>query len=147
MCLREDLLYRLAVFPIIVPPLRERGDDVLLLANHFLDELNERSGTRKRFAASALATIESHTWPGNVRELKNAVERAFILSDDVLELELLPVQPTSDSEVGMSRWRAGALRHDARGSGAFADRGHPVAMPGKQNARGTDPGLQPEDAL
>ncbi len=49
--LREDLLYRLAVFPIIVPPLRDRGDDVVLLANHFLDELNERSGTRKRFAS------------------------------------------------------------------------------------------------
>jgi DNA-binding NtrC family response regulator len=98
--LREDLLYRLAVFPIIVPPLRDRGDDVMLLANHFLEELNQRSGTRKRFAASALATIQSHTWPGNVRELKNAVERAFILSDDVLELELLPVQPTSDSDMG-----------------------------------------------
>ncbi len=98
--LREDLLYRLAVFPIIVPPLRDRGDDVVLLAKHFLDELNERSGTRKSFAASALATIGRHSWPGNVRELKNAVERAFILSDDVLEVELLPVQPTSDSDVG-----------------------------------------------
>lgn len=99
--LREDLLYRLAVFPIVVPPLRERGDDVVLLANHFLDELNERSGTRKRFAASALITIETHSWPGNVRELKNAVERAFILADDVLELELLPVQSSSEADAAM----------------------------------------------
>jgi len=99
--LREDLLYRLAVFPIVVPPLRERGDDVVLLANHFLDELNERNGTSKRFAASALVTIETHSWPGNVRELKNAVERAFILSDDVLELELLPVQSSNETDAAL----------------------------------------------
>jgi two-component system response regulator AtoC len=93
--LREDLLYRLAVFPITVPPLRERGDDVVLLANHFLDELNERNGTAKRFSAASLSTIGTHSWPGNVRELKNAVERSFILSDDLLELELLPLQPAA----------------------------------------------------
>jgi DNA-binding NtrC family response regulator len=96
--LREDLLYRLAVFPIVIPPLRDRGDDVLLLANHFLDDLNQRNGTRKRFSAAALVTIETHSWPGNVRELKNAVERAFILSDDVLQLELLPVQSGGDAD-------------------------------------------------
>jgi DNA-binding NtrC family response regulator len=97
--LREDLLYRLAVFPITVPPLRERGDDVVLLANHFLDELNERNGTAKRFSGASLTTIETHSWPGNVRELKNAVERAFILSDDVLELELLPLQSAAAPEM------------------------------------------------
>jgi len=90
--LREDLLYRLAVFPIVLAPLRERGDDVLLLAQYFLDGLNERSGTQKRLTPAALDVLVRHSWPGNVRELKNAIERAFILSDDALSLEILPVR-------------------------------------------------------
>lgn len=102
--LREDLLYRLAVFPINVPPLREREDDVLLLAERFLADLNRESHGRKRFSAASIATLTQHTWPGNVRELKNAVERAFILSDDILELAPLvtgassvAAQPTGNS--------------------------------------------------
>jgi transcriptional regulator with PAS, ATPase and Fis domain len=96
--LREDLLYRLAVFPIVLPPLRERGDDVLLLARYFLDSLNDRSGTRKRLTAAALDVLVRHSWPGNVRELKNAIERAFILSDDALNLEFLPVRDATADE-------------------------------------------------
>ncbi len=84
--LREDLLYRLAVFPIDLPPLRSRGDDVELLAGRFLEELNVQSGTQKRLSASARLTLKQHSWPGNVRELKNCIERAFILGDSVLEL-------------------------------------------------------------
>ena len=84
--LREDLLYRLAVFPIELPPLRNRGDDVELLANHFLSELNAQSTTPKRLSAHARMTLKQHSWPGNVRELKNCIERAFILGDSVLEL-------------------------------------------------------------
>jgi DNA-binding NtrC family response regulator len=84
--LREDLLYRLAVFPIDMPPLRDRGDDVELLANHFLAELNAQSGAQKRLSAHARMTLKQHSWPGNVRELKNCIERAFILGDSVLEL-------------------------------------------------------------
>jgi DNA-binding NtrC family response regulator len=84
--LREDLLYRLAVFPIDMPPLRNRGDDVELLANHFLAGLNAEAGTQKRLSASARLTLIQHSWPGNVRELKNCIERAFILGDSVLEL-------------------------------------------------------------
>jgi DNA-binding NtrC family response regulator len=84
--LREDLLYRLAVFPIDLPPLRSRGDDVELLANHFLSELNEQAMTQKRLSAHARMTLKQHSWPGNVRELKNCIERAFILGDSVLEL-------------------------------------------------------------
>lgn len=84
--LREDLLYRLAVFPVNVPALRERDDDVLLLAERFLAELNRAAGQKKRLSPMSLATLTRHTWPGNVRELKNAIERAFILSDDWLEL-------------------------------------------------------------
>ncbi|MDB6086109.1 MAG: Transcriptional Regulator, Fis family [Gammaproteobacteria bacterium] len=84
--LREDLLYRLAVFPIDLPPLRSRGNDVDLLADHFLSELNTQSRTQKRLSALARITLKQHTWPGNVRELKNCIERAFILGDQTLEL-------------------------------------------------------------
>jgi DNA-binding NtrC family response regulator len=84
--LREDLLYRLAVFPIDLPPLRSRGNDVELLAEHFLAELNADSPVEKRLSALARMTLKQHTWPGNVRELKNCIERAFILGDQVLEL-------------------------------------------------------------
>ncbi len=84
--LREDLLYRLAVFPVEMPPLRSRGGDVELLAEHFLAELNVRGGTQKRLSALARMTLKQHTWPGNVRELENCIERAYILCDAVLEL-------------------------------------------------------------
>jgi DNA-binding NtrC family response regulator len=84
--LRDDLLYRLAVFPIHLPPLRDRADDVKLLADHFLAELNAQAGTQKRLSASARMTLMQHTWPGNVRELKNCIGRAFILADSTLEL-------------------------------------------------------------
>ena len=84
--LREDLLYRLAVFPVELPPLRSRGGDVELLADHFLNELNANARTQKRLSALARMTLKQHSWPGNVRELKNCVERAFILGDVVLEL-------------------------------------------------------------
>jgi DNA-binding NtrC family response regulator len=84
--LREDLLYRLAVFPIGLPPLRTRGDDVDLLAEHFLAGLNAQSRTMKRFSAASRMTLRQHSWPGNVRELKNCIERAFILGDQTLDL-------------------------------------------------------------
>jgi DNA-binding NtrC family response regulator len=84
--LREDLLYRLAVFPIDLPPLRSRGNDVDLLAEHFLAELNAQNRTQKRLSALARMTLKQHTWPGNVRELKNCIERAYILADHTLDL-------------------------------------------------------------
>jgi len=86
--LREDLMYRLAVFPIALPPLRERDGDTELLAEHFLQNLNVEGGTAKRFSRAALTTIRAYHWPGNVRELKNAVHRAFIMAEDVVELDL-----------------------------------------------------------
>ena len=79
---RRDLYFRLAVFPVRVPPLRERGDDVVLLAHHFAAQLGKE--LRKREATlndEALAALRSHSWPGNVRELENAIERACILAD------------------------------------------------------------------
>jgi len=88
--LREDLYYRLNVFPVHMPPLRERGEDIELLAHHFLEGINAREGTEKRWAAAALARLRAHRWPGNVRELKNVVERAAILADTTLGSELIP---------------------------------------------------------
>jgi two-component system response regulator AtoC len=78
--LREDLFYRLHVFPIELPPLRERGDDVELLAEHFLAQLNVGAGTSKRLTPASGARIRRHPWPGNLRELRNVVHRAFILA-------------------------------------------------------------------
>lgn len=89
--LREDLLYRLSVFPITVPPLRDRDEDVLLLAQHFLDELNRDIDAQKSFSPAAMEFLQSHVWPGNVRELKNAVHRAFIMSRDTLDLDAADV--------------------------------------------------------
>jgi DNA-binding NtrC family response regulator len=93
--LREDLLYRLAVFPVDMPPLRSRGNDVELLAEHFLAELNAQARTQKRLSALARMRLKQHAWPGNVRELKNCLERAFILGDTVLELA--PLIPGSSA--------------------------------------------------
>ncbi len=95
--MREDLLYRLQVFPIHMPPLRERNEDVQLLADHFLGQLNERQGTSKRFTEEALERLRSHTWPGNVRELKNVVHRAFIMADQEITPRSLPREVGGDS--------------------------------------------------
>jgi len=89
--LREDLYFRLAEFSIALPPLRQRGSDVLLIADAMLQELNERHGTAKQFAPCQRANLRLHTWPGNVRELRNAVYRAYILGDDA-SLCIAPVQ-------------------------------------------------------
>ena len=87
-CLREDLMYRLAVFPLHIPPLRERAGDVPLLAEQFLQALNRANAASKQFSPAFLDALRSWRWPGNVRELKNAVERSFILADDILDIDL-----------------------------------------------------------
>jgi two-component system, NtrC family, response regulator HydG len=83
---RADLLYRLAVFHLHIPPLRRRGEDIYLLASSFLQKLNEAEGLSKEFSTDSLRYLGEHSWPGNVRELHNTVQRAFILADDELEL-------------------------------------------------------------
>src|SRR5579863_9809077 len=93
--MREDLLYRLAVFPICLAPLRERGDDVVLLAEHFLSELNLRHSTVKAFSDAARRTLRDYHWPGNVRELKNAIERAYILCEHELEIQPMNIHAVS----------------------------------------------------
>jgi two-component system response regulator AtoC len=80
--LREDLFYRLNVFGIEVPPLRERGEDIALIAQHFLAEINDRERTSKRLAPEAVVELTRYHWPGNVRQLLNAVQRAFIMAED-----------------------------------------------------------------
>jgi DNA-binding NtrC family response regulator len=89
--LREDLYYRLNVFPIQLPPLRERGDDVELLAEKFLAELNQAEGTAKHFTRACLERLHRHSWPGNVRELQNVVRRAFILAEEDVGVDSLPL--------------------------------------------------------
>jgi two-component system, NtrC family, response regulator AtoC len=88
--LREDLWYRLNVFPVPLPPLRQRRGDVTLLAQHFLAELNAANGSNKRWSDSAIGALEAYPWPGNVRELKNLVHRAFILADQEVDATCLP---------------------------------------------------------
>jgi DNA-binding NtrC family response regulator len=83
--LRDDLYHRLNVFPVHLPPLRERGNDIEMLAQHFLDDLNRQEGTHKTFSPQAIAKLYERSWSGNVRELKNYVQRAYILCDDVVE--------------------------------------------------------------
>ncbi len=92
--LRLDLFHRLNVFPLTVPPLRERGDDIALLARHFLSELNAAHDTAKRLSTHALSTLPTYHWPGNVRELRNFVHRAYILSDQVIDAQALDPGPT-----------------------------------------------------
>ncbi len=94
--LREDLLYRLQVFPIQMPPLRERAEDVQLLADYFLGQLNERQGTDKVFTEESLDRLRTHSWPGNVRELKNVAHRAFIMADHEITPRCLPREVGGD---------------------------------------------------
>ena len=86
--LREDLYYRLNVFPVNLPPLRDRGEDVELLADYFLSQLNQEAGTTKVLSDRSRDRLRRHNWPGNVRELKNAMHRAFILAEEQVELEI-----------------------------------------------------------
>ncbi|RVT96845.1 sigma-54-dependent Fis family transcriptional regulator [Rhodovarius crocodyli] len=92
---REDLYYRLYVVPIALPPLRERGEDVLLIARHFLTRFAKEEGRRFRgFARETEAAISAYPWPGNVRQLQNAVRNVVVLHDgDVVTPGMLPPLP------------------------------------------------------
>src|SRR5258708_23981405 len=99
--LREDLCHRLDVFPLEMAPLRERSEDVELIANYFLEEMNEACGTRKKFAPGAFARMKQHPWPGNVRELKNYIHRVYIMAgEEGLEGPALEAAPASSRAPG-----------------------------------------------
>ncbi|GHV65207.1 sigma-54-dependent Fis family transcriptional regulator [Spirochaetia bacterium] len=112
---REDLYYRLNVFPLHIPPLRERKSDIVLLADHFTGKYAEKNGKHiKRISTPAIDLLTSYSWPGNVRELENCIERAVILSaDQVIHSYNLPpslqsaastnTEPTTTLEAALSR--------------------------------------------
>jgi len=89
--LREDLYFRLSAFPLRIPGLRERPGDVEQLIRHFLDLLNSADGLHKNISDAATGALCNYSWPGNVRELKNLLQRAYILADETIGLEHLPV--------------------------------------------------------
>jgi transcriptional regulator with PAS, ATPase and Fis domain len=92
---RQDLYFRLAVYPIHLPPLRERPEDIFILAAHFLEQKARKIGRPPlNLSGAALLALNQHVWPGNVRELENLIERAVIVStgDDVLPGDLFPEQ-------------------------------------------------------
>jgi DNA-binding NtrC family response regulator len=105
--LREDLYFRLAVFPIEVPPLRDRSDDIGLIAEHVLAKLNEDAGASKQLAPEAAELLRAQPWPGNVRELRNCVERAFIMSGDRIGVDALPFGADVGAGNGAGPERAG----------------------------------------
>src|SRR3954468_13611552 len=106
--LREDLYHRLNVFPLAMPPLRDRGSDIELLAQHFLEVLNKQESVNKSFAPATVAALYAHSWPGNVRELKNYVQRASILADDVIGADLAPAAVAAPETAPLLTVRVGS---------------------------------------
>lgn len=135
---RQDLYYRLNVLPLVLPPLRDRTDDVPLLAEHFLVKVAQREGRdAKRFSDEALATLMAYPWPGNVRELQNICERASVLSPgQVIEAGL--IQP----------WLPVAMSHTAMASAPVAAPHGPSLVSAASNTQviGSPP-LQPPATL
>lgn len=119
---REDLYYRLSVFPVVVPPLRERKLDIIHLAQATVRELNQRYGRTTFLTAGAEAVLLQYDWPGNIRELRNVMERAFIMSNG----EEIQAEDLSIMDPGTSYTPAGIL---------------PSSEPGEHD--GPDPGKAP----
>ncbi len=108
---REDLFYRLNVIRIDLPPLRERGEDIPLLARHFLERFAKRTGKNiRRISGEAMKSLLHHPWPGNVRELENAIERAVAVSEsDTIEPEDLPAALTLHENRSQRDWSLDAM--------------------------------------
>ncbi|MFT8736839.1 MAG: sigma 54-interacting transcriptional regulator [Zymomonas mobilis] len=112
---REDLYYRLNVFPMMIPPLRDRGSDVITLADHFVKVFAEENGKNiNRISTPALNMLMGYHWPGNVRELENVIERAVILADDkaIHSYDLPPSLQTEEKEIGVDQ--VGQITLEAR---------------------------------
>ncbi len=109
---RQDLYYRVNVFPIFLPPLRERRDDILLLADYFVEQYSKKMGKDvRRISTPAINMMVAYHWPGNVRELENCIERAVLLSNEgvIRAHHLPPTLQTSDAS-------------DTIGTGSFKER-------------------------
>jgi Nif-specific regulatory protein len=106
---REDLYYRINVFPIFIPPLRERINDIPGLVDHFITKFNKNHGRNiKRVSSSAIDMLMVYHWPGNIRELENCIERACILAaDNVIRAQNLP--PTLQTSVSSKTKTVGTL--------------------------------------
>jgi DNA-binding NtrC family response regulator len=113
---RQDLFHRIHVFPLVLPPLRERRDDIPALVGHFAAQVCTQNGWKPvPFAADAIAALQSHAWPGNVRELRNMVERLMLLGIDG-HVDLATVQ------MALPKVVSGEVAFGSVGSGALADR-------------------------
>ncbi len=118
--LREDLLYRLNVFPIALPPLRARLDDIELLCSHFLHDIAQKEGAPRQPTPAALDKLQAYQWPGNVRELRNAMQRAYVMAEgDWITDEWLPTNGP-----------------DSKGGTAFTLPSGSLDQPGGRNAAG-----------
>jgi len=117
---RDDLYYRINIFPIEIPPLRERRDDIPALAFHFLNQFGKEMDREvKEFSSGAMNLLMNHDWPGNVRELENTIHRAVILSsDDVIRqahlVNILEMQPLADMDVPRTSEELKNLKKAAR---------------------------------
>ena len=99
--LREDLLYRLLVFPVRLPPLRERPGDIPLIAESVIARLNRESGQTKKLSQCTVDRLRQYAWPGNVRELTHALERAYIMADADIEPEGMDLERARQDDVGI----------------------------------------------
>ena len=106
-CLREDLYFRLAVFPIHIPPLRARKEDIPLLVQHFLAGFNQEYGGDIGIDDISLKRLMDYDWPGNVRELRHAIHRAYIMADQQQKLLVLPENITSPFSKAVHQPQAG----------------------------------------
>src|SRR5262249_27311497 len=142
---RDDLFYRLHVFPILVPPLRERPEDIPDLVRHFLARCNAEEGKRIRSVSSAaMALLGAHPWPGNVRQLENAVFRAVVLAEgrEVGTAEFPKIAALADRPEGAGSTAAPLLLEAVAepGAGSAADQ-RPTLSPGLPAEAG--PGMLP----
>ena len=131
--MREDLLYRLNVFPIALPPLRERGEDVALIAVDFLREMGRQEGGAKHLSALALERLSAWRWPGNVRELRNVLQRAWVMATGAeIDEEWLPVPaPPQGGATAQAHAHAPApVAFSVAMPGAGRDDGQPALVAG-----------------
>jgi two-component system nitrogen regulation response regulator NtrX len=113
---RQDLFHRIYVFPLVLPPLRERRDDILALVEHFTAQVSAQNGWKPvPFTAEAMEALQSYSWPGNVRELRNMVERLMLLASDG-KVDLATVQ------LALPKNPVGGIVPSLSSSGGLAER-------------------------